>query len=104
MTVDQWAAVVGFFLPGLVSIINRAEWKPWLKAVIALLVSVVVGSVTALLSHGFTGATWLQAIGVVFAASQAAYHLWWKNSDITDWIEQSINIVAGKKKTDGEEK
>jgi hypothetical protein len=47
------------------------------------------------LSGGFTGSTWLQAIGVVFAASQAAYHLWWKNSDIAGWIEKNFNVIAG---------
>lgn len=100
MTTDTWAAIVGFVLPALVAIINREEWKPWIKAVVALLASVCVGTVTALLSGSFTGTTWVQAIAVVFAASQLAYHTWWKNSDITDWIEQSINIITGKPQID----
>lgn len=94
MTVDQWAAVVGFFLPALVAVVNREEWKSWIKAVIALGASAVVGTVTALLGGGFTGSTWLQAIGVVFAASAASYKLWWKGSGISDKIEQAVNVIA----------
>jgi hypothetical protein len=94
MTTNTWSAVVGFLLPALVAFINRSEWKSWVKAVVALLSAVLVGTVTALLAGSFTGSSWLQAIGVVFAASQLAYHTWWKNSDITGWIEQALNIFA----------
>jgi hypothetical protein len=97
MTVEQWAAIVGFFLPALVSIVNRAEWKPWVKAVVALASAVLVGTVTALLSNSFDGTTWLQSIGIVFAASQVAYHTWWKGSEISSVIEDGVNVIAGKK-------
>lgn len=96
MTVDTWSALVGILLPGLVAIINHENWKSWIKAIIALAASVVVGTVTALLSGGFSGATWVQAVGVVFVASQVAYHTWWKNSDISSWIERSVNVISGK--------
>lgn len=98
MTVEQWSLVVGFLLPALVSIVNRAEWKAWVKAVVALLASVVVGTVTAMLGGQFTGANWVTSIGIVFGVSQAAYLTWWKNSDIAGWIEQ--NVLAGKKTID----
>jgi hypothetical protein len=92
MTTNTWAALVGFVLPALVAIINRSEWKSWVKGIVALLASVVVGTITALLAGSFTGASWLQAISIVFAASQVAYHTWWKNSDIAGLIEQFFNI------------
>lgn len=100
MTVEQWSLLVGFFLPGLVAFVNRAEWKPWVKAVVALLASIAVGTVTALLSGGFTGATWVTSIGIVFGVSQAAYLTWWKGSNIAVWIEKSFN-VSGKSPGDG---
>ncbi|HEY6018648.1 MAG TPA: hypothetical protein VIY48_01800, partial [Candidatus Paceibacterota bacterium] len=62
-------------------------------AVIALASAVVVGTVTALLSGSFSGVNWVAAIGIVFAVSQTAYHFWWKNSDISKFIEQKFNIV-----------
>lgn len=105
MTTDQWAAIVGFVLPALVAIINREPWTAWVKAVVALVVSVVGGTVTALLSGQFSGSTWLQAVGIAFASSQAFYHLWWKNSDISAWIEKNVNVISGntapKKSGDG---
>lgn len=97
MTVDQWAAVVGFVLPAVIAVVNRAEWKAWLKALVALGTSVLAGTVTALLSGDFTGSTWLQAIGIAFAASAASYKLWWKSSGISDKIEQAVNVVAAGK-------
>ncbi len=96
MTVDTWSALVGLLLPGLVAIVNRESWKPWVKAVVAVAASVLVGTVTALLSGGFTGVTWVQALVIVSVASQVAYHTWWKNSGISDWIEKSINVISGK--------
>lgn len=90
MTTDQWAALVGFLLPGVVAVINREPWAPWIKGVIALLSSIAVGTVTALLAGQFTGSNWGQAIMIVFAASQIAYHTWWKGTDIANWIEQHI--------------
>jgi hypothetical protein len=100
MTVEQWSLLVGLFLPALVSIVNRAEWKSWVKAIVALLASVAVGTVTALLSGQFTGANWATSIGIVFGVSQAAYVTWWKGSDIAKKIESGIN--GGNKTIDGE--
>lgn len=97
MTVDQWAAVVGFFMPALVALVNRAEWQAWVKALVALGSAVLVGTVVALLSNSFDGTTWLQSIGIVFAASQVAYHTWWKGSQISTVIENGVNVIAGKK-------
>lgn len=100
MTVEQWDAVVGFVLPLLVSLINRPEWKSWVKATVALTASVAGGTVTALLAGEFTGSSWISSIGIVFASSQAFYHLWFKNSGITSWIEESVRLFFGKKSTD----
>lgn len=99
MTTDQWAAAVGFILPVLVAIINREPWASWIKAVIALATSVLGGTITALLAGQFTGSSWLQAVGVAFAASQVFYMAWWKKSGITDWIEQ--RVLGAKKVIDG---
>lgn len=96
MTVEQWSAAVGFVLPLLVSLINREEWKPQLKALIVVLSSVAVGTITALIHGDFTGANWAGAIGIVFVSSQVAYKAWWKKSEVTAWIEEKINIVGGK--------
>ncbi len=96
MTIEQWAGMAGFLVPALVAVVNREEWKPWVKAVIALLSSIVVGTVTALLSGDFTGTDWATAIGIAFAASQVAYMTWWKGSGITTWIEDNINVISGK--------
>lgn len=96
MTTDTWAALVGFVLPALVSIVSREEWKPWLKGIVALLSSAIVGTITAMIAGTLTGTTWVQAVGVVFGISQLAYHTWWKNTDIAGMIERSVNVIAGK--------
>lgn len=95
MTVETWSAMVGVLLPALVAVVNREDWKSWVKALIALGSSVLAGTVTALLSGHFTGASWLMSIGIVFGSSQIIYQTWWKGSGISDKIEQSINLIAG---------
>ncbi len=100
MTADQWAAIVGFFMPALVALVNRAEWNSWLKALVALASAVLVGTVVALLGGGLTGENWIQSVGIVFAASQVAYHTWWKGSNISSFIEDGANIIPGKKQPD----
>ena len=95
MNIEIWSGLVGFFLPILVAWLNRTNWENWKKALIALASAVLGGTVTALLNHNFNGANWLTALGVVFTSSQAFYHLWWKNSAITDYIEQKWNVFRG---------
>lgn len=93
MTVETWSALVGALLPALVSVVNRYDWKSWIKALIAFGTSVLAGTVTALLAGDFTGLNWLAAIGIVFGTSQVAYITWWKGSGITKSIEQKLNVV-----------
>lgn len=93
MTVETWAALVGAFLPALVALVNRADWKSWLKGVVAVLSSVLAGTVTALLAGDFTGVHWVTAMGIVFASSQVAYLTWWKGTGISDKIEKAVNII-----------
>lgn len=97
MTVETWAVLVGAFLPALVAFVNRAEWPSWAKALVALGSSVLAGTVTALLSGEFTGASWITSIGVVLGASQASYLLWWKGSGISNMIEQGVNVLPAPK-------
>jgi peptidoglycan/LPS O-acetylase OafA/YrhL len=93
MTVETWSALVGALLPALVSVVNREDWKSWIKAVIALGSSVLAGTITALLAGDFTGLNWVAAIGIVFGTSQIAYITWWKGSGITKSIENKVNVV-----------
>jgi len=94
MTVEAWAAIVGAFLPALVAVVNRSDWQPWLKGVVALGSSVAAGTVTALLSGDFTGASWATSVGIVFGSSQIAYQTWWKGSGISNKIEDKVDLFA----------
>jgi len=93
MTVETWSALVGLFVPALIAFVNRSDWKDWIKALVALASSILVGTVTALLGGQFTGSNWVTAVGIVFATSQVAYLTWWKGSGITKKIEKTLNIV-----------
>lgn len=95
MNIEEWSTIVGFLMPALVSVINQVHWLSWQKALVALLASVVGGTVTALLNHNFTGASWVTAIAIVFGSSQLFYHTWFKNSGISAAIEKKVNLPIG---------
>jgi hypothetical protein len=89
--IDMWAVIVGALLPAVVAAINRVNWPPWLKGVVAIATSIVAGGVTAYLTGQLTGATWVHAGVVVAGAALATYRWWWHPTGIAPAIERTVN-------------
>jgi VIT1/CCC1 family predicted Fe2+/Mn2+ transporter len=85
----MWSALVGALLPALVAFVNREHWPAWAKGLTAVASSVVAGGVTAWLSDGFTGKTWLQSALIVVGAALASYRLWWHPTGVAPAIERA---------------
>jgi len=89
LPVAQWSALVGVFTPMLVAVVNRSHWLSWVKAVVALLTCLVTGTVTAWLAGDLSFTEWGTAVLVVLLASATMYKQFWKDSTITDKIEEA---------------
>jgi hypothetical protein len=93
-----WSALLGTLLPPVVAVVNQAHWPSWLKGMVAVIVSIVTGAITAAGTGQLTGKTWVQATLIVAGATFTAYHFWWRPTGISDAIERATS--ANQSSTD----
>lgn len=92
-TLALLALVLGFVVPLIVALVVQTHWSNTMKSVAALLVSVIC-SVSWLAFDGkLNGQSASQATIAVLGGAVWFYHYFWKNSGITDWIEQFTTIA-----------
>ena len=75
-TVQLWAMVVGLFLPFVLGLLLKHSWANWLKFLIVVLVSAVVGVVSLAIAgdlHMAGPGDWALLIGAIVAASQVTF-------------------------------
>jgi len=81
VNVEGFSALVGLVMPVIIELIKRVlPDTRRLNFVIALVLSLIVGSISTLLSGNFVRTELLSSIGAAFIASQAVYNLYWKGS------------------------
>lgn len=82
-------SIVGTLSPFVQALLQRPTWSSNVKVGIAVAFSVVLGTVTAASSGQLDGldwssaGTWLGAVALVFATSQAAFVAWQKTGAFT---------------------
>ena len=91
VNLSMYTAVVGFFLPGLIAIINRCGWDAGKKYGISFAVVCV-----AAIGHLIFAGQWDMAdvpgsILKMLFMTIGSYLVFWRPSVISDKIEQSIN-------------
>lgn len=80
ITVEQLQGTVAIFIPLLVSILKRDGFSNTVNATIALVVYVVVGVLSVLVSgQSFTIDNIAPAVTIFVAGGTLAYQLFWKN-------------------------
>lgn len=80
MTTEQLQAVVSIFVPLLVSVIKRDGFPNTVNAIIAIVVYVVVGILSVLVSgQTFTLDNLTPAVAIFVTGGTVAYTLFWKN-------------------------
>lgn len=80
MTEEIVVVAIGAVLPPLIDVVNRFVKLSWLRFVIALLVSLILGVVLAYFQYGWGGIA--ADAGVIFIASQTVYKLWYDKSGL----------------------
>ncbi|MCU1677263.1 MAG: hypothetical protein JWM93_2021 [Frankiales bacterium] len=73
-------AVLGSLAPHLVAIANQPHWRPWVKTIVSVLVSVVIAVSTLAAAGQLEGKDLAAAITLVFAASQLAYGTYFRRT------------------------
>lgn len=96
-SVEQWALVVGFFLPIVIAVVQQPKWSPALSAVVAFLACGVAAAGTIY----FGGAQWdrdhiVNTFLVILVSTIATYHGFWRPTNIAPKIETvtSPGVVA----------
>jgi VIT1/CCC1 family predicted Fe2+/Mn2+ transporter len=87
----QWSALIAFFVPLVVALLNQEKWSAQIKAVLFFAVSIVAAAGTAYFQGDLTGKRWLDSALVVVAAGAAFYHGWWKPVGIAPQIESATS-------------
>lgn len=85
--------LIASFLPGVTAIFNRPHFPGWLKQVIEVVIAVVAGGLAYGLKNGWdfsSRAGVITALLGVWAATQAAYLLFWQHA-LAPAIESKIN-------------
>lgn len=86
--VGRWSAVIGFFLPLLIAVINRKLWPSWAKAVTTFIVAGFVATGTAYFAGTFSQSDLVSSFLVVTLMAIGTYSLVWKPGGITPGIEK----------------
>lgn len=94
------APVLGSLAPIVQALLQRPEWSSRAKVILAVVFSVVLGTVAAVTSGQLDGldwssaGTWLGAVALVFASSQAAFVAWQKTGVFTAAEQVGTKIIA----------
>jgi len=75
---QQWSAVVAFFVPIVVAVLTQTKWASWLKACVFMAVSLVAATGTAYFEGSLTGKRWFESALIIVPAAAAFYYGWWK--------------------------
>jgi uncharacterized membrane protein YfcA len=73
-----WAIVVGFISPIALNFIINANWKDWVKSLVAFGFSAIVGTITAWLVGAYTGLDLVSTILLTLVVAIASYQLFWR--------------------------
>ena len=81
MTPEAWAAIVGVFMPMVISLLKQPGWPEWAKVGTAAVVSLAVGTATTAVSEGLSYGE-IDAVFTSMAACLGAatlvYKTWFK--------------------------
>jgi hypothetical protein len=74
--VQMWGYVIGLLLPFVLGLLLKHSWANWLKFVIVLVVSAIVGVISLAIAGSLRAASvedWLLLIGNIAIASQVTF-------------------------------
>lgn len=91
---QMYAAIIGFFLPLIMSVIIQMGWSKQLQAVLLFTVVVLVSLGTLYFTGQLEGKTLISNVLYTFVTAIAAYHGLWKPSQVAPAIESVTNVSS----------
>lgn len=93
---DQLSAVIGFFLPPLIAVIQNLHWKTSFKTLIAFLVYVAVSIIKLSVEQRLDWSHFQLTFLLIMFTSVAAFQGGWKPSGIALAIEKATTTKKRK--------
>lgn len=90
---DMWAAVIGFFMPVVVALLNQCRWPAVLKGLCAFVTCAVAAFITIYINGAVNATNWVRTLLFVFMTAIATYRLWWNPSQIAPRIEEATTAA-----------
>lgn len=87
---DLLSAVVGFFLPLLIAILQQPRWPNWYRSLITVLVCLAVGTLTAYVQGNLIVGSILRRSLIIVFSALSTYQGFWKFTGAR-WIEQKTS-------------
>lgn len=88
---EMWSLIIGVVAPLVYAIVQQPKWRPWLRALVTILLTLLVAAGTAYFNHDFDGRSWLSSVLLVFVAAITSYHGLWKPTGIAPAIERTTS-------------
>ena len=89
-----WTAIVSFFAPVVLDLIIQSGWSKRLQAIVAFLVSAIIGIVTSFFSGAFTGVGVITGILLAFVVTITAYKGFWKQ--VVPELKEKTSVTSAK--------
>jgi hypothetical protein len=87
----MWAAIVGFIMPPIMSIIQQPSWSQSVRSIIMFIVSIIVGFGTAWFKGDLNGVDITTSILIVMVTGIATYQGFWKPNGVSPAIERATS-------------
>lgn len=90
--VAQWALIVGFALPPVLSVLVQTHWNAQVKSLLAFAACVAAGLGTAYFA-GDIGDDWVSSALIVLVTGISTYQGFWKPTGIAPTVEAATNVT-----------
>jgi len=87
----MWSAVVGFFLPAVIAVIQQPTWSQGVRAAVTFLVSIVAGAGTAYFTGDLNGVDWVSATLIILVSAISVYKGLYQPTGIAPKIETATS-------------
>lgn len=91
VNLDMYTTIVGFFLPGLIAVINKSVWGSRVKYAVSFAIVCLAAAVHLVFMGQFSLVDVPTTILKILFMTIGTYLVFWRPSGISDKIEQSIN-------------